>query len=243
MRNHEPAFPPGVDPFSPQDPPSTRRVAIHPSILAADFAHLAREIRDVEPHVDGLHLDVMDGVFVPNISFGPVVVEAVRHVTTLPLHCHLMIVDPVRYLRAFRDAGADLIIVHLEAIDEPARALLAVRECGARVGVTLNPGTPLERVEPVLGLVDELLIMSVDPGFGGQRFQPSSLERVRAASALREGRGRFLIAVDGGIGPDNAAAVVAAGADILVAGTAVFRAKDRKRAIEALRGGAFLGET
>ena len=214
-----------------------RQIEIHPSLLAADFACLAEEIRDVEPFVDGFHLDVMDGVFVPNISFGPVVVEAVRRVTRLPLHCHLMISDPAKYIAAFRNAGADSILVHIETLSDPAEVLASIRARGAGVGLTLNPETSIQDVIPWLPSVDELLIMSVRPGFGGQAFQPESIERVRTvASRLAELGCPAHISIDGGIGPGNAHLVSAAGADILVAGTSVFRAPDRRKAVEAMRG-------
>ncbi|MBN1424866.1 ribulose-phosphate 3-epimerase [Candidatus Fermentibacteria bacterium] len=214
-----------------------RRIEIHPSLLAADFAHLADEIRDVEPFVDGLHLDVMDGVFVPNISFGPVVVEAVRRATRLPLHCHLMIAEPSQYISAFRDAGADTILVHIETLTDPVETIEDIKASGARVGITLNPETPTHRVQPWLPAVDELLIMSVHPGFGGQSFQPESLKRIRWAVHQRDVHGLALcISVDGGIGPANARQVAQAGADILVAGTSVFRAPDRRAAVDAMRG-------
>lgn len=213
------------------------RIEIHPSLLAADFARLEAEIRDIEPFVDGLHLDVMDGVFVPNISFGPVVVEAVRRVTGLPLHCHLMITDPGRYVSAFRAAGADTILVHVETLASPDEVIEAIRASGAAVGITLNPDTATVRVQPWLRLVDELLVMSVHPGFGGQRFRPESIERIHWAAKRRQVAGLgFRISVDGGIGPTNARLVTEAGADILVAGTSVFRAPDRRAAVNAMRG-------
>lgn len=215
----------------------TRKVRLHPSILSADFARLEADLLDLEPHADGWHLDIMDGVFVPNISFGPVVVEAVRRVTSLPLHCHLMIVDPQRYVSAFRAAGADTILVHIETLGSPGHTLAAVRASGASVGLTLNPETPLDAVFPWLKMVDELLVMSVHPGFGGQKFQTEAVGRVREAAAFRERAGlEFSIAIDGGIGPSNARTVTDAGADILVAGTSVFKAVDRRAAVEAMRG-------
>ncbi|MCU0611598.1 MAG: ribulose-phosphate 3-epimerase [Candidatus Eisenbacteria bacterium] len=219
--------------------PRHSAVEIHPSLLAADFSQLGAEVRDVEPFVEGFHLDIMDGVFVPNISYGPVVVEAVRRVTSLPLHCHLMITSPAKYVAAFRAAGADSILVHIETLESPEEVFAAIRASGASVGLTLNPETPIQRALPWLPSIDELLIMSVHPGFGGQAFQPESLERVRLAAAHRDRAGRPVrISIDGGIGPENARRVIAAGADILVAGTSVFRAPNRREAVEAMRRGA-----
>ncbi|HEX2865000.1 MAG TPA: ribulose-phosphate 3-epimerase [Deinococcales bacterium] len=197
-----------------------------PSILAADLTRLGEELRAVEAGgADRVHLDVMDGRFVPNISFGVPVARAARQATRLPLDVHLMIVEPERWVTPFAEAGATGLTLHVEATPNIHRALQSVREHGLRPGVTLNPGTPLVAVEPLLDLVDLALVMSVTPGFGGQAFQPSALARIRELAGWRNERGlRFEIEVDGGVGVDTAPACAAAGADVLVAGSAVFGA-------------------
>ena len=195
-----------------------------PSILSCDFGRLAEDIQAAEAAgADWIHVDVMDGHFVPNITIGPLIVEAARRATGLPLDVHLMIESPDRYLRAFVDAGADVVTVHQEACPHLHRTLQAIRELGAKAGVALNPSTPVGSLEVVACDLDLLLVMSVNPGFGGQRFIPAALEKLREARALLDGAGSVAeLEVDGGVDPGNAAAIVAAGASVLVAGSAVF---------------------
>jgi ribulose-phosphate 3-epimerase len=211
---------------------------IAPSILSADFGHLADEVRAVTAAgADWIHVDVMDGHFVPPITIGPLVVEAIRPVTALPLDVHLMVEAPERHIADFVRAGADRLTVHVEACADLPAVLQAIREAGAAVGLSLNPPTPIEAVEPYLSMIDLLLVMSVNPGWGGQPFIPASLEKLAAARHLRERGGTdFVIEVDGGIKPDNAAGAVAAGADVLVAGSAIFGSDDYEGIIRALRG-------
>ena len=211
---------------------------IAPSVLSADFGRLGDEVAAVTTAgADWIHVDVMDGHFVPPITIGPLVVRAIRAATELPLDVHLMVENPEPLLREFRDAGAASITVHVEACADVAEALRAVRATGAKAGLSLNPPTPLERVKPFLGLVDVLLVMSVNPGWGGQPLVPGSMERLTEARAMRrDAGGRFLIEVDGGIKERNAREAVAAGADVLVAGSAVFGEPDYAKAIRALRG-------
>lgn len=195
------------------------------SILSADFAHLARDVQRVEAMVDLLHLDVMDGHFVPNLTFGPPVANALRPYTRLPFAIHLMIERPVRYAPVFRVGPEDSITVHVEAADPVEEALRAIRALGCKAGISFRPGTPLEKVFPFLDRVDLVLVMSVEPGFGGQAFLPEALERIRALR--REiGTRPVEIAVDGGISPANVRGVVEAGADVIVAGSSIFGNSD-----------------
>ncbi|MBD2846153.1 ribulose-phosphate 3-epimerase [Paenibacillus sp. IB182496] len=213
---------------------------IAPSILSADFAKLAEDIAHVERGgADWIHVDVMDGHFVPNLTFGPMVVQAVRPHTQLPLDVHLMIEHPERSVAEFAQAGADRITVHAEACVHLHRVLHMIREQGLPAGVALNPATPLAAVEHVLDDVDLILIMTVNPGFGGQQFIPHSADKVRQLRRLLRERGRdeVLIEVDGGINAETAPLIRAAGADVLVAGSAVFSETDRAAAIHALRPG------
>ena len=212
-------------------------VRIAPSILAADFARLADEIARAEAcGADYIHVDVMDGHFVPNITIGVPVVASLRRVTTLPLDVHLMIEQPDRYLEAFARAGAGTITVHAEAERHLHRTLTRIKELGARAGVAINPATPVDTVRDVIDQIDLLLIMSVNPGFGGQRYIPHSREKVAAARAMFDAAGsRADIEVDGGVDRTNAAALVAAGATILVAGVAIFGTPDAAQATRDLR--------
>jgi len=208
-----------------------------PSILSADFTRLAEALRFLEESgAEVVHVDVMDGRFVPNITIGMPVVAALRKATALPLDCHLMIVEPSRYALEFVEAGADWVSVHQEADPHLHRTLHAIRNKGAKAGVVLNPGTPVETLHDLVDDFDFVLLMSVNPGFGGQSFIPRILDKVRRLDTLRTERDKpFLIQVDGGVGMANAAALVQAGADCLVAGNAVFKAADPMQAVKELQ--------
>ena len=212
-------------------------VEIAPSILAANFASLAEEIRAVEQGgARILHVDVMDGHFVPNISIGVPVVHALRKATQLTLDVHLMIENPERYVEAFAEAGADMISVHQEATPHLDRVLASIRELGREAGAVINPATPVATLNEVLGKVDYVLVMSVNPGYGGQAFLPGALEKIRQLKDIRARYNyAFRIEVDGGIGPDNVVAAVRAGAEILVAGTSVFHTPDPGAAVRRMR--------
>ena len=216
-----------------------------PSILAADFARLADQIaRAQEGGAEVVHVDVMDGHFVPNLTIGPPIVEAIRKVTKLPLDVHLMMTNPDAFIGEFAEAGADYLTVHVEACPHLHRTVQSIKEKGVKAGVTLNPATPLASVEAILPDADLLLIMSVNPGFGGQRFIPGVLDKIRRARALIRHTGRpILLEVDGGVKADNAGAIVDAGADILVAGSAIFEApgRDYRRVIAQLRAAGSAG--
>lgn len=210
-----------------------RKVLIAPSILSADFSRLGEEIADVEKSgCDVLHVDVMDGNFVPNLTIGAPVVKSIRKVTKLPLDSHLMIDEPIRYVEDFKKAGTDWLTIHVEASSRVQETLDLIRKLDMKVGISLRPKTPLDAIEPYLSQLDLVLIMSVEPGFGGQSFMPEMMEKVRLLRAKFSG----LISVDGGINSETAKQALSAGADILVAGTAVFGQKDRAAAIRSLRG-------
>jgi ribulose-phosphate 3-epimerase len=212
-------------------------VRIAPSILSADFGHLARDIAAAEAGgADLVHVDVMDGHFVPNITIGPPVVRAVKRATSLPLDVHLMISDPDRYLEAFVDAGASMLSVHVEVLPHLHRTLGAIKALGAKAGVVLNPSTPVGAIGEVAADVDFVLVMSVNPGFGGQSFIPASLDKIRRVRALLDSVGNVApVEVDGGVDVRTIASVVKAGASIIVAGQAVFGGGDAAGAVRALR--------
>lgn len=212
-------------------------IKIAPSILSADFSRLGEEIRAVDrAGADYIHVDVMDGHFVPNITIGSLVVDALRKVTDKPLDVHLMIENPDLYVQAFARAGADIITVHQEAVPHLHRTIQLIKSLGKKAGVSLNPATPVETLDVILDELDLVLIMSVNPGFGGQSFIPSALDKIRSLRQRITQRGLVTeLEVDGGIKIDNIREVVAAGADVLVAGSAVFETKDYAATISALR--------
>ena len=218
---------------------SRKSVVVAPSILSADFSRLGDEVRAIdEAGADWVHVDVMDGRFVPNITIGPLIVKALRPVTDKPLDVHLMIVEPEKYVEDFAKAGADIISVHAEHNASPHlhRTLSQIRELGKQAGVVLNPSTPLDLIEYVLELCDLVLIMSVNPGFGGQKFIPNVIPKIQKLRQLCDERGLDpWIEVDGGLKPDNAWQVIEAGANAIVAGSAVFKAPDYAKAIEGIR--------
>lgn len=214
-----------------------RRPLIAPSLLSADFSRLKEEVKAVEEAgADLLHLDVMDGLFVPNLTFGPLVISAIRPHTNLPFDVHLMIVQPERYLKHFAEAGADLICVHAEATAHLHRAITQIKELGKLAGVSLNPHTPPEILDYVLELLDFVLVMTVNPGFGGQKFIPQCLSKIEKLKNTIVKRGlNTLIEVDGGINEKTSQLVISAGADILVAGSYIFEKEDYREAISILR--------
>ncbi|HJS85859.1 MAG TPA: ribulose-phosphate 3-epimerase [Acetobacteraceae bacterium] len=214
-----------------------QRIVVAPSLLAADFTRLAEEVGAIEAAgADWLHLDIMDGHFVPNISFGPLVLRALRRRTRLPFDVHLMIAPAEPYIAAFAEAGADHILVHPEAGPHLHRTLQMIRQHGKRAGVVLNPATPADAIEWVLDLTDIVLVMTVNPGFGGQSFLASQLPKIAAVRRMIDRTGRAVrLAVDGGVEPDTARLALAEGADTLISGTAVFGKPDYAAAIAALR--------
>ncbi|MCY8497317.1 ribulose-phosphate 3-epimerase [Bacillus atrophaeus] len=214
-------------------------IKVAPSILSADFASLGKEIKDVEQGgADYIHIDVMDGHFVPNITIGPLIVEAVRPVTELPLDVHLMIEEPDRYIPAFAKAGADVISVHAEACPHLHRTIQLIKEHGVKAGVVLNPHTPVDMIKHVIEELDLVLLMTVNPGFGGQKFIHSVLAKISEVRRLADvkGKNEILIEVDGGVNKETAPLCIEAGANLLVAGSAIYGQNDRKKAISDIRG-------
>ena len=212
------------------------RRMIAPSVLAADFGHLERDVQMVDrSEAAWVHVDVMDGCFVPNISFGFPVLRAVRRATQKPLDVHLMIIEPERYIARYAHDGADWVTFHLEATDDALHCVHLIRESGAKVGVSIKPKTPVESLRPILSEVDMVLVMSVEPGFGGQKFIPESLDRIRELRTMAEKLNpELLIEVDGGISSENAHLLYEAGANVLVAGSSVFKAEDPEAEIRAM---------
>jgi ribulose-phosphate 3-epimerase len=210
---------------------------IAPSILSSDFSRLGDEIKAVESAgADWIHADIMDGHFVPNITFGPMIVESVRRVTSLPIDVHLMIENPNDYIPTFAEAGASLISVQVEASIHLNRSVQLIRECGARPGVVLNPSTPVQTLEWIIDHVDYVLIMSVNPGFGGQAFIKNSLEKVRSLCQLIQQKNlKTLIEIDGGVNEETITDIAAAGVDVFVAGSAIFGSRDYQATINAFR--------
>lgn len=209
---------------------------VAPSILACDFSRLREEIETVDRcGIDLLHLDIMDGVFVPNITFGPVLVKAIKKISDTPLDAHLMITKPERYIDEFAKAGADFIVFHIEATDQPALCLQKSKDCGVKVGIAVNPKTELKEIIPYIDSIDLLLIMSVEPGFSGQKFIPQTLKKIKRASDLLRENSHCILAVDGGVNTDNAQIIAQNGADLLVAASAIFESTDYCTTIDSLR--------
>ena len=214
-----------------------KQLILSPSALSCDFSHLGDDVRRAEEAgVEYLHLDVMDGVFVPNISFGPCVISSLRGASGLVFDVHLMITDPIRYIPQFIKAGADIITIHVEATDDPAAALRAIRDAGVRCCISIKPATPTETILPYLSMLDMVLVMSVEPGFGGQKFLDNQMAKVRRLRDEITRRGlKTKIQVDGGVSPKTAHIVAEAGADVLVAGSAVYGAENPAEAIDSIR--------
>ena len=215
-----------------------KNIQIAPSILSADFAKMGDEVRSLEQNgADVVHVDVMDGVFVNNITFGIKMVEDIRKITTLPLDCHLMIVHPEKYVERFAKAGADIITVHYEACQDNLKEVLAlIKSTGVKCGAVINPDTPVEKIADVIPMCDMVLIMSVFPGFGGQKFIVGALDKLRDVKAIVQKLGKDIdIELDGGVTADNVAEIKASGANVIVAGSTVFKAQDRAEIIKRLK--------
>ena len=215
-----------------------KKIKIAPSILSADFSKMGEEVHSLEVNgADLVHCDVMDGVFVNNITFGIKMVEDIRKRTSLPLDCHLMIVHPEKYVERFAKAGADIITVHYEACQDNLKEVLTlIKESGAKCGAVINPDTPVEKIADILPLCDMVLVMSVFPGFGGQKFIPESLDKLRQLRKMIDESGKEIdLQIDGGVTAENVAEIKAAGANVIVAGSAVFKAEDRKEMIAKLK--------
>lgn len=210
---------------------------VSPSILASDFSALGKEIKKVaDAGAQYIHIDVMDGAFVPNITLGPCIISAVRGVTDAVFDVHLMINEPIRYIDDYVKAGADILTVHYEACEDPAGTLRAIKAAGIRAAISVKPMTDARLIEPLLPLCDMVLVMTVEPGFGGQKLIPHTVDSIREVAKMRtEGGYSFLIEADGGITPENAGELVAAGVDVIVAGSAVFKAEDPAKVIRSLR--------
>ncbi|MFC1565202.1 ribulose-phosphate 3-epimerase [candidate division KSB1 bacterium] len=219
------------------DNTQTKRILIAPSVLSANFANLEKDVTQLEQGgADWIHIDIMDGHFVPNITFGPMIVKAIRSITKLPLDVHLMIEKPERYLKDFRDAGADILNVHRETCPHLHRTIQQIHDLGAKAGVTLNPGTSLNTIEDIIEDIDLLLIMTVNPGFGGQEFIDFSLNRIRKASRmLNESGSEKHLEVDGGVDELNVKKVVDAGCNVIVSGTGILRHDDKADGVRIIR--------
>lgn len=225
-----------MDRLSAVQSAAMREIKIAPSLLAADFGRLSEQVEAVEPAVDWLHLDVMDGHFVPNLSFGLPIISALRSTSSLRFDCHLMTTNPDAYLTELAEAGADLVTMHIEAVPDPTRAVERARNAELEVGLVVNPGTPVESIEPYLELVDLALVMSVEPGFGGQSFMPGVLSKIERLRERVENLGLATdIEIDGGITVENVGLAASAGANVFVAGTAIFGAADPALAAKELR--------
>lgn len=213
-----------------------KHIEIAPSILAADFSRLGEEIKSVEPEVKMIHVDVMDGHYVPNITIGVPVLQSIRKVTPLVFDVHLMVVDPIPFVIPFSEAGSDIITLHVETLDDPNIGIDLIHSLGKRAGLSVHPDTPVEALFPYLKKLDTVLIMSVHPGFGGQEFMPEAIERVRSVHReLKRIGGHALISVDGGITASNARSIIDAGANVLVVGSSIFGTEDPLKAVTELK--------